>query len=357
MYKMKRTAAAALCAAMMISLAACSGGEAEVTPDPGTATPTAAPEATAHPMSEPESSTAAELYERFGVYLYTVNEAEEPSWLLQDDIVTGQTTGGMSFTVDGREINFRIRRADSYDAASGAQLSGCFGPWETEATPTISRQDALLRFNEGGEGYVFWQDRVAGLDCCVFMPSGADADTLCLYGNLLYASVHSEAVPDPDEAAEPVMTLYESPLGYSISYDPKRFTLSADGSSDTFSSVYNDSSRPNIYLSISLRDDMSAEELEKGLVLQSGRDDCISGDMTIGAENYPVRMVSYFTGDGAEDPAFEFYILERGGGCLLIEAGIYPEAVKGYGAQLLEMISGFRLDEDVCRSETNPAGG
>ena len=74
----------------------------------------------------------------------------------------------------------------------------------------------------------------------------------------------------PSEDVEPME--YESDLGYSIIYDPSVITLDDTGEGDIF--TYNTAEELDapVYISVMRYNDMDAETLAGGIILQSGID-------------------------------------------------------------------------------------
>lgn len=132
----------------------------------------------------------------------------------------------------------------------------------------------------------------------------------------------------PSEDAEPI--LWESPLGYSMTYDPTVFTLDDTGEAEIF--TYNTAEELDapVYISVQSYPDMDAQTLAEGLVLQSGIDDLEIQDSYFASVSVETKLVYIEKEvDGLKQIQI-FNAIPVGEGSLLVEMGAYvgvPESV------------------------------
>lgn len=132
----------------------------------------------------------------------------------------------------------------------------------------------------------------------------------------------------PSEDAEPV--LWESPLGYSMTYDPTVFTLDDTGEAEIF--TYNTAEELDapVYISVQSYPDMDAQTLAEGLVLQSGIDDLEIQDSYFASVSVETKLVYIEKEvDGLKQIQI-FNAIPVGEGSLLVEMGAYvgvPESI------------------------------
>lgn len=145
----------------------------------------------------------------------------------------------------------------------------------------------------------------------------------------------------PSEDAGPV--LWESPLGYSMTYDPTVFTLDDTGEADIF--TYNTAEKLDapVYLSVQSYPDMDAQTLAEGLALQSGIDGVEVQDSNFGALSVEAKLVYIEKQvDGVKQIQI-FDALPVGEGSLLVEMGTYEGIPENVDRKFEEMIGTFSL--------------
>ena len=127
-----------------------------------------------------------------------------------------------------------------------------------------------------------------------------------------YPSSSYEYPPEDNTSA-----VYDSKLGYSITYEPLAFTLDDTGELDTF--TYNTSKKlaAPVYLSVQKYADMDSQTLAEGLAQQSGID-----------------------GVKVQDTYFG---IPAGEGSLLLEMGSYVGVPETVDTKFEEMSASFKL--------------
>ncbi len=133
------------------------------------------------------------LYDETGVYMYAPDGSTEVSYgvVERED---GSRAAQMRFTRDGIAFTYRAEPMDAAPEGGCAYLSTVTVP-EAEAKTAvvnISGLDADIIYRVGGEGYVYWFDSKVGAACCVSVSTAASEQILTLYGNTLYAFLHSD---------------------------------------------------------------------------------------------------------------------------------------------------------------------
>ncbi len=125
-------------------------------------------------------------------------------------------------------------------------------------------------------------------------------------------------------------------MGYAMTYDPQRFTMAEDGSSDIYLAEVVEG-RPNVYISVSVVDGLTAEEAVEGLREQNNID--AQGEIVaFGANRYAATYLRRTTGAGSNDAVVEFYVTEQNGTIFLVEVGYFVDGVEGFGARLAAML-------------------
>lgn len=146
---------------------------------------------------------------------------------------------------------------------------------------------------------------------------------------------------NPSEDAE--MVVRESPLGYSMSYDPAAFTLDDTGEADIF--TYNGAEKLDapVYLSVQSYPDMDARTLAEGLVLQSGIDGVEAQDAYFGADSIETKLVYIEREVEGVKQIQIFYAIPAGEGSLLVEMGSYAGVPENADWKFEEMLGTFTL--------------
>ena len=147
----------------------------------------------------------------------------------------------------------------------------------------------------------------------------------------------------PEEDAGTVE--YESPLGYSITWDPKVITLDDTQGMDVFSYNTSQKTEAAVYIAVQAYPDMDADTLADGLVLQAG-DDSVTVDKTsLGADGISAKYIYMAQEIDGITQVSVYYAVPSGDGSLLIESVGYvgmPDEAEGV---FQEMLGSFRLSE------------
>lgn len=203
---MRKITAILLLLALLLSLAACAPdnnvdlpGETPVGDEDVTVTPSKPPVADPAEVYAAADSDSAAIYEATGVYFFAADTVENINYRIIGEEELDDVIAEMSFTVKDNndknvDVAYRVQKSELIDAQKADVL---FGTKELEITGlmNISNIIATLSYDEGGEAVVSWHDADAGINCCAYLSSSEDAETLFLYANLLYAFVHYEANP------------------------------------------------------------------------------------------------------------------------------------------------------------------
>lgn len=163
------------------------------------------------------------------------------------------------------------------------------------------------------------------------------------------AEAGAEGVSQTEEAAQYEYppedngsVLWESELGYSMTYNPMVFTLDDTGEQDIFTYNTAESSGVPVYMSVQSYPDMDAQTLAEGLALQSGMDGVEVQDVRFGADGLDTKNV-YIEREAEGLTQIQiFYAIPADEGALLVEIGSYvgvPVVVDGYFEEMLGTFS------------------
>ncbi len=125
-------------------------------------------------------------------------------------------------------------------------------------------------------------------------------------------------------------------MGYAMTYDPERFTLNEDDGGDIYLAEPQEG-LPNVYLSVSIVDGLTAEETVEGLRLQADIQE-EGQTVSLGANRYAATRLSWAAGSAGADAVTEYYVTEQNGTVFLIELGNFVEGQEGYGSRLSAML-------------------
>lgn len=157
-----------------------------------------------------------------------------------------------------------------------------------------------------------------------------------------------EAYVDEEASASTESEVWESPLGYVMSYDPTAFTLEMEEGTDRFS--YQGDKDAPIYLVVQQYVDMDVETLTQGLILQSGMDDVEAVFAYFGADGIETQSVYYETEGEFESGTVKqvclFYVIPQGEGALLVEIGTYVGVSQEVDWYFEEMLGTFSLTSE-----------
>lgn len=135
------------------------------------------------------------------------------------------------------------------------------------------------------------------------------------------SSEKNEEYEYPSE--EHTSEVWESELGYSMTYDPSVFTVDDTGDSDIFTYNTAEKLEAPVYISVQEYTDMDAMTLAEGLALQSGIDGVEVQEAYFGAEGLETQNVYVEKNvDGVKQIQI-FYTIPQEKGSLLVEIGNY----------------------------------
>ena len=147
------------------------------------------------------------------------------------------------------------------------------------------------------------------------------------------------------DAVDVAMTLYESPLGLSMAYDPAHFAPDAQLQNTLTFKDY-----PGAFISFQANSDMTAEELADGLAVQSGTDECEINTTAIGgmfADELEVVIVNYPEAVEGIDYQHTFLLAQRSEDTLIIEC-YYPTMLDSpVGAEFTAMMQSIVVQSAV----------
>ena len=136
---------------------------------------------------------------------------------------------------------------------------------------------------------------------------------------------------------------WESPLGYSMPYDPTVFTLDDTAESDVF--TYNTAEKLDapVYISVQPYPNMDIQTLAEGVALQSGIDGVEPSDAFFGANGIESRSVYIENEVDGVKQIQVIYAIPVGKGSLLMEIGSYAGVPQKIDGMIEEMLGNFTL--------------
>lgn len=203
---MKRIIAFLLSCVLLLSFAACAQDNIPENEDVPPAVEDDGVPVEKEPAADPaEKCTVTEiepeeLYEKTGIYFFAPEELEAVSYSIIGEGELKEPIAEMKFTVKDKnenpvDITYRVQKNDMINADQAQVL---FGTKEFGARNSlnVSNNIATIEYDEGGEAIVYWHCVNAGRNCCVYLSSAADNETVFIYTNLLYAFVNSDIKPE-----------------------------------------------------------------------------------------------------------------------------------------------------------------
>lgn len=153
--------------------------------------------------------------------------------------------------------------------------------------------------------------------------------------------ITSEITEDTEcEGASLKKVTYESPLGYSLTYDSVMFTLMESEGIETFICNALDIM---VYIAVQKYSDMDVETVANGLVLQSGMDGLEIMDTSFGADDVEAKKVEIVTETGSVKQIQTFYVVALKEGTLLVEVFRFEGMPESIDQQFKEMLESFSL--------------
>lgn len=136
---------------------------------------------------------------------------------------------------------------------------------------------------------------------------------------------------------------WESPLGYSMTYDPTVFTLDDTGEADVFTYNTAETLDAPVYISVQSYPDMDAQTLAEGLVLQSGIDDLEIQDGYFASVSVETKLVYIEKETDGLKQILIYHVIPVGEGSLLVEMGTYAGVPLIVDGVMEETINTFTL--------------
>jgi hypothetical protein len=142
------------------------------------------------------------------------------------------------------------------------------------------------------------------------------------------------------------MLLNESALGYQMSYDIDRFTVTSEDGFDYYRTENSDSTKyPDIYIKIGRIDKASDTDYisqKREALLLENPDYNESTDVKLG--DYNTTQFSLTTGKGWNSIIKNIYLLETDTSYYSIETQCFQEALEGYGARMEAILDTFSVN-------------
>ena len=176
---MKKITALVLSCVMLLSLAACGSAKVKEEVDENGETYNAE---IVNPIKE---GTEKSVLEETGIDLAAPKGAKDVTY---QTITADATIAQMSFTMDGKNYNYRVMSATEY-----SDISGMYYDWNTVDVTNVNGIIAEASYNPGEQGVITWFDVVSGLVYSLSVESGASTDVLANMANQLCTSDQAES--------------------------------------------------------------------------------------------------------------------------------------------------------------------
>lgn len=137
--------------------------------------------------------------------------------------------------------------------------------------------------------------------------------------------------------------VFESNLGYSMTYNPAAFILNNTDDMDTYTYNTIESLDAPVYLSVQKHSDMDVQTLAEGIALQSGVDGVEVQDAYFGADSIETKNVYIEKEMDGVKQIQVFYAIPAGEGSLLLEITSYAGVTEAVDVELEEMLATFTL--------------
>lgn len=137
--------------------------------------------------------------------------------------------------------------------------------------------------------------------------------------------------------------VFESNLGYSMTYNPAAFILNNTDDTDTYTYNTIESLDAPVYLSVQKHSDMDVQTLAEGIALQSGVDGVEVQDAYFGADSIETKNVYIEKEMDGVKQIQVFYAIPAGEGSLLLEITSYAGVTEAVDVELEEMLATFTL--------------
>lgn len=142
------------------------------------------------------------------------------------------------------------------------------------------------------------------------------------------------------------MALNESSLGYQMSYDIDRFTVSSENGFDYYRTENSDSNKyPDIYIKIGRINKESdtdyVSQMKEALLLENSN---YKENTDEKLSEYNTTQFTLVTGKGWNSITKNIYLLETDTSYYSIETQCFQEALEGYGARIEAILGTFSVD-------------
>ncbi len=175
---------------------------------------------------------------------------------------------------------------------------------------------------------------------CAIVLSACMENPQIQHGRLVQPTDESDYTYPSEDAG---FVTQESPLGYSMVYDPTIFTLDDTGEADIFTYHTSETLEAPVSVSVLAYPDMDAETLADGIVLQSGVDGTAAQDTYFGAEGMLTKNVYLEKESDGITQTQVFYAIPAGEGSLLVEINGYIGMPANAEWMFEEMLGTFSL--------------
>ena len=139
-------------------------------------------------------------------------------------------------------------------------------------------------------------------------------------------AIVEEADTNNDETASSLTTV-QGTYGYELQYDESMFDFNVTDGKDTFSLKDQDlDSEPPVYVTFTLHESTTTEDLINDTKSESGADDTEISDVIMGAGDYEAKCFTTEKSDKEKNQFITYYAVPSGDNTLLIEISAYEGA-------------------------------
>lgn len=164
----------------------------------------------------------------------------------------------------------------------------------------------------------------------------AETTTGATTGATAEATTTEESVTEAATPPSELPSMYTNAYGFTMTYSAAAFSAETSDMSAVFRAIGSDTA----YVSVSVSQEMTLDELADGLVLQSGQEDVSAEDATFGANGYPSKAIYYTKGTDY----IQFNLIQGDGFVVMIETYTSESETQSVKDQIEALLGSFTME-------------